>query len=99
MSASCTTTAAIKPTPKSRRPRYVNLRISSARERFDKLSGGVLLTEGETSEVTGFSPHTLKAWRLKGEGKGPPSLKVPGTDAVRYRAGTLQQWLANIPER
>ena len=73
-------------------------RESNVRERFDQLADSVLMTETETAQVVGYSANTLKFWRLHGKDKGPPSVKMPGTDCVRYRVGNVRAWLATIPE-
>jgi predicted DNA-binding transcriptional regulator AlpA len=91
--ASSPAKSANKTTPKARRPRYVEARVSSTRERFGTFSDDILLTEAEASEVAGLSKHTLKSWRLN-DGDGPPSVRV-GSTAVRYRAGALRQWLTS----
>jgi predicted DNA-binding transcriptional regulator AlpA len=92
MGAASPAKSANKPTLKTPRPRYVNARVASARERFGAFSDDVLLTEAEASEVAGLSKHTLKSWRLT-DGDGPPSVKV-GSTAVRYRVSALKQWLS-----
>ena len=73
-------------------------RESNVRERFDRLADSVLMTEPETAQVVGYSANTLKFWRLHGVNKGPPSVKMPGTDCVRYRVANVRAWLATIPE-
>jgi predicted DNA-binding transcriptional regulator AlpA len=73
-------------------------RESNVRERFDRLADSVLMTEPETAQVVGYSANTLKFWRLHGKDKGPPSVKMPGTDCVRYRTSAVRAWLATIPE-
>ena len=73
-------------------------RESNVRERFDRLADSVLMTETETAQVVGYSANTLKFWRLHGKDKGPPSVKMPGTDCVRYRTSAVRAWLASIPE-
>jgi predicted DNA-binding transcriptional regulator AlpA len=73
-------------------------RESDIRERFDHFTDSVLMTEPEAARVVGLSPHTLKFWRLHGKDKGPSSMKMPGTDCVRYRVGAVRAWLATIPE-
>jgi predicted DNA-binding transcriptional regulator AlpA len=73
-------------------------RESNVRERFDRLADSVLMTETETAQVVGYSANTLKFWRLHGKDKGPPSVKMPGTDCVRYRTSAVRAWLATIPE-
>lgn len=67
--------------------------------RFGDLSDDILLTEHETSCVVGYTAGTLKFWRLNNKGKGPPCVRMPGTDAVRYRVGSLRKWLAAITEQ
>lgn len=48
-----------------------------------------LLTEREAAVVLGVKPKTLANWR--GQGKGPAYVKLGRP--VRYRAGTLTEWL------
>ena len=76
----------------------VETRESNIRERFDRLADSVLMTETETAQVVGYSANTLKFWRLHSKDKGPPSVKMPGTDCVRYRTSAVRAWLATIPE-
>ena len=64
---------------------------SASRADFDGFSDDVLMNERETAEVCGFSPLTLKHWRLTASGKGPAAIRVHSS--VRYRAGTVRQWL------
>jgi hypothetical protein len=66
-------------------------RSRASRAEFDGYSDDVLMNEREAGPVCGFSPLTLKHWRLTGSGKGPAAIKVHGS--VRYRAGTIRQWL------
>jgi predicted DNA-binding transcriptional regulator AlpA len=73
-------------------------RESDVVERFDRLADSVLMTEPETAQVIGYSANTLKFWRLHGKDKGPSSVKMPGTDCVRYRVGNVRAWLTSIPE-
>ena len=73
-------------------------RESDVREQFDRLADSVLMTEVETAQVVGYSANTLKFWRLHDMKKGPPSVKMPGTDCVRYRVATVRAWLAAIAE-
>jgi predicted DNA-binding transcriptional regulator AlpA len=73
-------------------------RESDIRERFDRLADSVLLTEREVAQVVSHPVNTLKFWRLHGKDKGPPSVKMPGTDCVRYRTSAVRAWLASIPE-
>jgi hypothetical protein len=70
---------------------------SAVRERFGALANDILLTEVETAQIVGFSPNTLKSWRLSGSTKGPPATKVYG--AVRYRAGSLRGWLSRFTDK
>jgi predicted DNA-binding transcriptional regulator AlpA len=73
-------------------------RDSNVREQFDRLADSVLLTEPEAAQVVGYSANTLKFWRLHDKKKGPPSVKMPGTDCVRYRVANVRAWLKTIPE-
>ena len=73
-------------------------RENAVAEQFDRLADSVLLTEPETARVVGYSPGTLKFWRVHGKNKGPPAMKMPGTDCVRYRVGAVRVWLSSIPE-
>jgi hypothetical protein len=41
------------------------------RSEFDNYSDSILRSEPEATAVTGFSPHTLKFWRLTRSAKGP----------------------------
>jgi hypothetical protein len=66
-------------------------RSKPSRAEFDAYSDDVLMNEREAAEVCGFSPLTLKHWRLTRRGKGPAAVRVYGS--VRYRAGTIRQWL------
>jgi predicted DNA-binding transcriptional regulator AlpA len=90
------TRAARRPPPA--RGYVAEARESNIRERFDRLAGSVLMTEPETAQVVGYSANTLKFWRLHSKDKGPPSVKMPGTDCVRYRTSAVRAWLATIPE-
>jgi predicted DNA-binding transcriptional regulator AlpA len=74
------------------------MRESDVVERFDRLADSVLLSEPETAQVVGYSANTLKFWRLHGKDKGPPAVKMPGTDCVRYRVGDVRAWLETIPK-
>jgi|HubBroStandDraft_6_1064221.scaffolds.fasta_scaffold2090182_1 hypothetical protein len=65
------------------------------RERFDRLSGSVLLTEVETSQIVRHPPNTLKHWRLHGKNKGPKPVQMPSA-SVRYRVADVREWLANL---
>jgi predicted DNA-binding transcriptional regulator AlpA len=67
---------------------------SRARSEFDNYSDSILLTEPEAAAVTGFSPHTLKFWRLTGSTKGPHPTYLHG--AVRYQAGEIRRWRAEV---
>jgi hypothetical protein len=67
---------------------------SRARSEFDNYSNSILLTEPEAGAVTGFSPHTLKFWRLTGSTKGPHPTYLHGT--VRYQAGEIRRWRAEV---
>lgn len=92
----------LKSTPKRRSPPKrgytIEARGSDIRQKFGEMFDGVLLTEPEAARVAGFSPHALKAWRLRGEeGKGPKATNVHGS--IRYRVEDLKRWLADISER
>lgn len=76
----------------------VKARESDVVERFDRLSGSILLTEREVALITGHTVNSLKYWRLHGSSKGPPSVKMPTTDCVRYRTSAVRAWLAGSPE-
>jgi hypothetical protein len=69
---------------------------SAVCERFGALADDILLTEVETAQIVGFSPHTLKSWRLSGSAKAPPATKVYG--AIRYRVGGLRRWLSRFTD-
>jgi hypothetical protein len=66
--------------------------IRRARSEFDSYADTILLNEPEAGAVTGFSPHTLKHWRLTGSTKGPQPTYL--LDRVRYTAGELRRWRA-----
>jgi hypothetical protein len=61
-----------------------------ARVEFDGYCDSIGLTENETGAVTGFSPNTLKGWRLAGSTKGPVPTYMHGM--VRYTAGEIRRW-------
>jgi hypothetical protein len=71
-------------------------RENAVAEQFDRLADSVLLTEPETARVVGYSPNTLKFWRVQGKNKGPPAIRMPGTVSVRYRVGAVRAWLSGI---
>jgi hypothetical protein len=80
-----------------RPPRGYAARALSIGERFDKLSDSVILTEPEVAQIVGYTPNTLKHWRLRGvEDKAPPSVRMPGSDAIRYRVADVRRWLDGI---
>jgi predicted DNA-binding transcriptional regulator AlpA len=64
------------------------------RSEFDNYSDSILLSEPEAAAVTGFSPHTLKFWRLTRSPKGPRPTYLHGM--VRYQAGEIRRWRAEI---
>lgn len=57
------------------------------RETFSSLADDVLLTEDETSQVTGLARNTLKTWRHLG--RGPAFVRLGR--ACRYRVGTIRE--------
>jgi hypothetical protein len=61
---------------------------------FDRISDDVFLTEKETAQVAGFSPMTLRNWRIAGEDRGPKVTIVHRS--IRYRAGYLREWLRGL---
>lgn len=65
------------------------------RSAFAAFSDDIFLTEREAGHVLGFSPWTLRNWRLKEPGKGPRPTFVRSVikSAVRYRAGDIRAWL------
>ena len=69
---------------------HADIRVS-----FATFSDDIFLTEREAGQVLGFSPWTLRNWRLKEPGKGPRPTLVPSIikSAVRYRAGDIREWL------
>jgi predicted DNA-binding transcriptional regulator AlpA len=54
-----------------------------------KVSGDVLLREGETSSILGLSKRTLQDWRVRG--CGPKFVKVGRS--VRYRLEDVQAFV------
>jgi hypothetical protein len=68
---------------------HADIRVS-----FATFSDDIFLTEREASQVLGFSPWTLRTWRLKEPGKGPQPTLVRSVikSAVRYRAGDIRAW-------
>jgi predicted DNA-binding transcriptional regulator AlpA len=56
----------------------------------DPQSGDELLTDAQIAEEKGLKRRTLQKWR--GEGKGPPFVKLEGL--VRYRRRDLDRWIA-----
>ena len=52
---------------------------------------GQLLTEEEAATYLSLSPRTLQTWRSKLV--GPPYMKPPGVNVVRYRAEDLEKWV------
>ncbi len=50
-----------------------------------------LLTEAEVSELSSYSKRTLQSWRTKR--RGPPC--VHHGRSVRYRRGTVIEWMNN----
>jgi hypothetical protein len=70
--------------------------IRRVRAEFDSYADSVLLTEVEASAPTGFSPFTLKYWRLNATPekptKGPTPIYMFGT--VKYTAGEIRRWRA-----
>ena len=103
--------AAIKSKPKPKRntrasnrarparDRLVKTRENDVVERFDKLSGGVLLTEREVALITGHTVNSLKYWRQHNTGKGPPAMKMPGLDCIRYSVAGLRTWLEGFAKQ
>jgi predicted DNA-binding transcriptional regulator AlpA len=65
---------------------------------FATFSDDIFLTEREAGQVLGFSPWTLRTWRLKEPGKGPrPTLvRSINKSAVRYRVGDIREWLNTL---
>jgi hypothetical protein len=61
-----------------------------ARSEFDAYGDSILLNETEAAAVAGFSPNTLKSWRLSGSDKGPAPTYLNGM--VRYRVGNIRRW-------
>jgi hypothetical protein len=68
--------------------------VRRVRAEFDSYSDSVALTEIETGAVTGFSPHTLKFWRLNATEekptKGPKPVYMFGM--VKYTVGEIRRW-------
>lgn len=50
-----------------------------------------LLTTAEAATHLSLSPRTLEAWRSKLV--GPPFIKLPDSQTVRYRAADLEKWV------
>ncbi len=50
----------------------------------------LLLTEKETSKITGFSIRTHQKWRI--EGRGPKFMRI-SSRAIRYRRQDIEQWI------
>jgi hypothetical protein len=71
-------------------------RENAVAEQFDRLADSVLLTEPETARVVGYSPGTLKFWRVHGKNKGPPAMKLSMNGCVRYRVAAVRAWLSSI---
>jgi hypothetical protein len=71
-------------------------RENAVAEQFDRLADSVLLTEPETARVVGYSPNTLKFWRVQGKNKGPPAVKMSMNGSARYRVGAVRAWLSGI---
>jgi hypothetical protein len=65
-------------------------RHPSIRCEFDDYADSVMLSETEAGDAVGFSPNTLKAWRLNNPDKAPQWVKVHGS--VRYLVGELRKW-------
>jgi hypothetical protein len=61
---------------------------------FGKIDDAVYLTEPEAARIAGFSAHTLKNWRIAGEGRGPRATII--RRAVRYRTGDMRAWLRSL---
>jgi hypothetical protein len=70
--------------------------VRRVRAEFDSYADSVLLTEVEAAAPAGFSPHTLKFWRLNASPekptKGPQPVFLHGM--VRYTAGEIRRWRA-----
>jgi hypothetical protein len=68
-------------------------------QQFDRLSNDVLLDANQTSAIIGVSKATLKLWRQKFQNgeelRGPQPLIVGGA-LVRYRSGSVRDWLRNL---
>jgi hypothetical protein len=69
---------------------HADIRVS-----FATFSDDIFLTEREAGQVLGFSPWTLRTWRLKEPGKGPRPTLIRSVikSAVRCRAGDIREWL------
>ena len=50
------------------------------------------LTTADVAERIGVHPRTVKAWRNRARGEGPPHVVV-GNRTVRYSAEALEDWL------
>lgn len=69
-------------------------RSEDIRRYFAEMSADILLTEHEAARVIGFAANSMKYWRLHGDDRAPPSVRVLG--GVRYRVGDLRAWLGNL---
>jgi hypothetical protein len=66
--------------------------VCRARAEFDDWSPSILLSEPEAAAITGFSPHTLKGWRLSKSPKGPQP--IYRYEKVFYSVAEIRRWLA-----
>lgn len=53
-------------------------------------TGSMLLSEKEAAKLLGFSPRTLQAWRVTGD--GPHFIRI-SPRCIRYRPEDLEAWV------
>jgi DNA-binding transcriptional MerR regulator len=55
----------------------------------------LLLTMREVSELTGIPVETLRYWRKRRRGEGPPAVQTEGR--VKYRTADVITWVDSLP--
>jgi DNA-binding transcriptional MerR regulator len=54
----------------------------------------LLMNIREVSDLTGIPVETLRRWRKRRQGEGPPSITVEGS--VRYKRADVMSWYESL---